>query len=135
MLEYYEKALELASSDTRRGIICLNICNGLTKSQQYTGALTYAEKAIAYDAELTGKAYLKEANIYTMLGQYDEAIAYCGKASDADITVSGSADRLKANIKKVQANQAANAAARKAYDDYIARQKEEEAFWSGSLKK
>ncbi|MBO5888017.1 MAG: tetratricopeptide repeat protein [Bacteroidaceae bacterium] len=135
MLEYYEKALELASNDARRGVICLNICNGLTKSQQYTGALTYAEKAIAYDADLTGKAYLKEANIYTMLGQYDEAIAYCGKASDADITVSGSADRLKANIKKVQANQAANAAARKAYDDYIARQKEEEAFWSGSLKK
>ena len=131
MLEYYNKALELASSDNRRGIICLNICNGLTRSKQYTGALTYAEKAIAYNPDLTGKAYLKMANINTMLGQYGEAIAYCSKASAADITVSGSADRLKANIQKVQANQAENAKARKAYDDYMARKKAEEAFWGG----
>ena len=131
MLEYYNKALELASSDARRGAICLNICNALTKSKQYTGALTYANKGMAYNAELTGKAYLKMANIYTMLGQYSEAISYCGKASDADITVSGSANRLKENIQRVQANQAANAAARKAYDDYMKKKKAEEDFWSG----
>jgi len=135
MLEYYNTALELASSDARRGAICLNICNGLTKSKQYTGALTYAEKAIKYNPDFTGKAYLKMANIYTMLGQYNEAIAYCSKASDSDITVSGSADRLKANIQKVQANQAANAAALKAYNDFKARQKAEEDFWSGGAKK
>ena len=135
MLEYYNKALELASSDNRRGIICLNICNGLTKSKQYTGALTYAEKAIEYNPELTGKAYLKMANINTLLGQYAEAISYCEKASVADITVSGSADRLKANIQKVQANQAENAKARKAYDDFLARKKAEEAFWGGGAKK
>ena len=133
--EYYNKALELASSDNRRGIICLNICNGLTKSKQYTGALTYAEKAIEYNPELTGKAYLKMANINTLLGQYAEAISYCEKASVADITVSGSADRLKANIQKVQANQAENAKARKAYDDFMARKKAEEAFWGGGAKK
>ena len=135
MLEYYDKALELASNDARRGAICLNICNGLTKSKQYTGALTYAEKAISYNADLTGKAYLKEANIYALLGQYGEAINYCNKASEADITVSGSASRLEENIKKAQANQAANDKARKAYDEFIARQKAEEAFWSGGAKK
>ena len=134
MLEYYNPALELASSDAKRGAICLNICNGLTKSKQYTGALTYAEKAIKYNPDYTGKAYLKMANIYTMLGQYNEAIAYCGKASAADITVSGSADRLKANIQKAQASQAENAKARKAYDDFIKRQKAEEDFWKGSGK-
>ena len=135
MLEYYNKALELASSDARRGVICLNICNGLTKSKQYTGALTYAQRGISYNADLTGKAYLKMANIYTLLGQYGEAIAYCDKASSADITVSGSANRLKENIQRAQASQAENAKARKAYDDYIARQKAEEAFWSGGAKK
>ncbi len=134
MLEYYNKALELASSDARRGAICLNICNGLTKSKQYTGALTYAEKAIAYNADLTGKSYLKMANIYALLGQYGEAVAYCSKASTADITVSGSANRLKDNIQRAQASQAENAKARKAYDDFIARQKAEEAFWKGSGK-
>ena len=131
MLEYYNKALELASSDARRGMICLNISNGLTKSKQYTGALTYAEKAIAYNADLTGKAYLKMANINALLGQYGDAIAYCGKASTADITVSGSANRLKESIQKAQASQAANAAALKAYNDFKARQKAEEDFWKG----
>ncbi|MBR5764887.1 MAG: tetratricopeptide repeat protein, partial [Bacteroidaceae bacterium] len=135
MLEYYNQALELASSDARRGVICLNICNGLTKTKQYTGALTYAQRGISYNADLTGKAYLKMANIYTLLGQYGEAIAYCDKASSADITVSGSANRLKENIQRAQASQAENAKARKAYDDYIARQKAEEAFWSGGAKK
>ena len=134
MLEYYNKALELASSDANRGKICLNICNGLTKSKQYTGALTYAEKAIAYNDELTGKAYLKMANIYAMLGQYSEAVAYCSKASTADITVSGSANRLKDNIQRAQASQAENAKARKAYDDYLKRQKAEEDFWKGGGK-
>lgn len=131
MLEYYNKALELCSSDAKRGVICLNISNGLTRSKQYTGALTYAEKAIQYSPDLTGKAYLKQANIKTMLGQYADAIAYCDKAAEADITVSGTATRLKDNIKKAQANQAANDKARKAYDDFIARQKAEEAFWGG----
>ena len=134
MLEYYNKALELASSDARRGMICLNICNGLTKSKQYTGALTYAEKAIGYNADLTGKAYLKMANINALLGQYGEAIAYCGKASAADITVSGSANRLKESIQKAQASQAENAKALKAYNDFKARQKAEEDFWKGGGK-
>lgn len=134
MLEYYNKSLELANSDAKRGVICLNISNGLTKSQQYTGALTYAERAIGYNAELAGKSYLKQANIQTMLGQYNKAIELCAKAAEADITVSGSANRLSDNIKKAQASQAANDKARKAYEDYVARQKAEEAFWSNGGK-
>ena len=134
MLEYYNKALELCASDANRGAICLNICNALTKSKQFTGALTYAEKGIAYNPDLTGKAYLKMANIYAQLGQYGEAISYCDKASEADITVSGSATRLKEGIQKAQANKAANDKARKEYDDFIKRQKAEEEFWKGGAK-
>jgi tetratricopeptide (TPR) repeat protein len=134
MLEYYNKALELASSDQRRGAICLNICNGLTKSKQYTGALTYAQRAISYNGDLTGKAYLKMANIYALLGQYSEAVDYCGKAASSDITVSGSANRLKESIQKAQASQAENAKALKAYNEFKARQKAEEDFWSGGKK-
>lgn len=135
MLDYYNKALELAKNDAQRGVICLNICNGLTKSKQFTGALTYAEKAIGYYDDLTGKAYLKEANIYAQLGQYPKALEYCTKASEADITLSRAADVLKANIQKVQVNQAANDKAQKAYNDYIARKKAEEEFWSSGIKK
>ena len=135
MLEYYNKALELCSSDKGRGAICLNIVGGLTRSKQYTGALTYAQRAIDYNDELTGKAYLKMANINALLGQYGEAVSYCDKASGADITVSGSANRLKESIQKAQASQAANAAARKAYEEYQARRKAEEDFWSNGAKK
>ena len=134
MLEYYNKALELCSSDANRGAICLNISNALTKGKQYTGALTYAEKGIAYNADLTGKAYLKMANIYALLGQYGEALSYCDKAGEADITVSGAATRRKESIKKAQASQQANDKARKEYDDYIKRQKAEEEFWKGGGK-
>ena len=134
MLEYYNKALELCSSDANRGAICLNISNALTKGKQYTGALTYAEKGITYNADLTGKAYLKMANIYALLGQYGEATSYCDKAGEADITVSGAATRLKESIKKAQASQQANDKARKEYDDYIKRQKAEEEFWKGGGK-
>ena len=130
MLDYYNKALELAKSDAARGIICLNIANALTKSKQYTGALTYAEKAVGHNPDLAGKAFLKEANIYALIGQYPKAIEFCTKASEADITVSGPADRLKANIQKAQANQAANDKAQKEYNDYLKRKKAEEDFWS-----
>lgn len=130
MLDYYNKALELAKSDAARGIICLNITNALTKSKQYTGALTYAEKSITYNSDLTGKAYLKMANIYAQLGQYGEAISYCDKACEADITVCGAATRLKENIQKAQANKAANDKAQKEYNDYLKRKKAEEDFWN-----
>ena len=79
---------------------------------------------------MAGKAYLKMANIYVQLGQYDKAIEYCEKAAEADITLSGVANRLKANIQTNQANQAANEKARKAYEDFVRRQKAEEAFWT-----
>ena len=126
-------AIELCQSDNKRGHICINIANGLIKSKSYTGALTYSEKAITYNPDLKGKAYLKEANVYAQLGQYNEAIAYCDKASEADITVSGTANRLKESIKKAQANQAANAKAKAAYDEFIAKQKAEQEFWTKGL--
>lgn len=135
MLDYYSKALELASNDATRGVICLNIANALTKSKQFTGAQTYAAKAIEYNPDLAGKAYLKMANINAQIGQYAKAVEYCTKAADADITLSGAADRLKSQIQTAQANQAANDKARKAYEDFIRRQKAEEEFWNKGHKK
>ena len=48
MVEYYNKALELCNSDANKGKICLQIASGLRKSQQYTGALAYLDKAKNY---------------------------------------------------------------------------------------
>ncbi|MBR1903038.1 MAG: tetratricopeptide repeat protein [Bacteroidaceae bacterium] len=135
MLDYYNKALELAADDAKRGRICLNISNALTKSKQFTGALKYSERAIEYNPDLTGMAYLRMAKIYAQLGQYPKAIEYCTKAADADITVSGDAMRWKSRIQTAQADQAANDRARKAYDDFVRKQQAEEAFWNKGHKK
>ncbi len=130
-VEYYNKALELATNDKTRGNICMRIATGLRKASQYTGALSYLDKAIAYNADLTGKANLQKATVYTQLGQYNDAISWAKKASAADITQQGTADRLVASIQKAQANQAANAKAKAAYDAYMAKKKAEEDFWAG----
>ncbi|MDD7304567.1 MAG: tetratricopeptide repeat protein [Bacteroidaceae bacterium] len=130
MLTYYNAALDMATSDNARGRICMNIATSLINGKQYTGALVYLDRAVNYNAELKGNAALKKAVVYTSLGQYDKALAQCNEASSADITVSGSANRLAQKIRDHQANAAANARARAAYDAYIAKQKAEEDFWS-----
>ncbi|MCF0198943.1 MAG: tetratricopeptide repeat protein [Bacteroidaceae bacterium] len=129
MLTYYNKAIDLCQTDNTRGRICLNIANSLINGKQYTGAQVYLDKAIAYNSDLAGQAYLKKAVVYTSLGQYNDAINYCSQASAADITVSGTANRLADKIRSAQANNAAAAKAKAAYDAYIAKQKAEEAFW------
>lgn len=131
MLTYYEKAIELCKTDATRGRISLIIANSLINSKQYTGAQHYLDKAITYNADLAGQANLKKAIVYTALGQYPQALTYCDQASAADITVSGSANRLADKIREVQANAAANARAKAAYDAYVAKQKAEEDFWGG----
>lgn len=132
MITYYNKALELAGSDTQRGSICYRISAGLSKSGQYTGAIKYAEDAARFNPSLEGKSNLQLANIYAQLGQYSQSLSYCTKASQSDITVSGAADRLKAQIQKIQANTAAAAKAKAAYDAYLAKKKAEEDFWNGA---
>ena len=129
MLTYYEKAIELCKTDVTRGRISLIIANSLINSKQYTGALVYLDKAMGYNADLKGQASMRKAVVYTALGQYSDALTYCDQASAADITVSGSANRLAGKIREAQANAAANARAKAAYDAYIAKQKAEEDFW------
>lgn len=134
MLTYYEKAIELCKTDNTRGRISLIIAGSLINSKQYTGALKYLDKAIGYNNDLAGQVNLKKAAVYTALGQYPQALTYCDQASAADITVSGAANRLAGKIRDAQANAAANARAKAAYDAYIAKQKAEEDFWGGGKK-
>lgn len=131
MRTFYEKAIELSKTDATRGRICLIIASSLINSKEYTGALVYLDKAIGYNSDLAGRANLQKAAVYTALGQYPQALNYCDEASAADITVSGSATRLANKIRDVQANAAANARAKAAYDAYVAKQKAEEDFWGG----
>lgn len=131
MIEYYNKALELCTNDANKGKICLQIASGLRKSSQYTGALSYLDKAMNYSKDISGKALLQKANIYTQLGQYDQAVSSARSATAADITVSGQANRLISSINAAKASQAANAKAKREYDAYMAKKKAEADFWNG----
>lgn len=131
MLEYYNKAIELCTNDRTKGNICMRIASGLRKSNQFTGANNYLDKASAYNSELEGKVLIQKATISTQLGQYDEAISLSNKAAEKDITVSATATRLIASIQKAKANAAANAKAKAEYDAWKAKKQAEEDFWNG----
>lgn len=129
MLSYYNKALELAKNDKTRASISFTIGQNLVRNKEYTGAGVYLNKAVDLNPDLKGKVLYTKAGMATALGQYAEAIALCNEASEADVTVSGQASRLAEQIKKFQADTAANARKQKEYDEYMAKKKAEEDFW------
>ena len=140
-LNYYNKALELASDDNARSKICMNIAKAMASSGAYGKSEEYTEKAIGYNAECAGHAYYQMANNMVRVKNYGDAIAYCDKAAAADITIAPRARDLRGRIVKAQeqlaaANKAADAnrAANAAYQEYLRKKAAEEAFWRGSKK-
>ena len=134
-VKYYNEALDLCKSDNQKGSICIRIANAMQKSGDFTGAGQYLDKAVQFNADLEGKAFMQRANIAIKQKNYDQAIAFCNKAAEADITVSGSANRLKQNIQTVQAHNAEYARQKAAYDKQQAELKAEEDFWKAGGKK
>ena len=131
-LQYYNKALELASNDQTRGNICLKVARALASSGAYTKSNEYLNKAIQYNPDLAGHAYLQQANSLTKAHDFQGAIAYCDKAASADITVKDRAITLKKNLQNALAAQKANAAQNAQYQEYLRKKAAEEAFWKGS---
>ena len=131
--QYYDKALELATNDNVKGAICLRISKALAATDSEK-SMSYVDKAIAFNPDLAGKAYLQQAINMVHAGKLPEAVAFCDKAAESDITVSGSAERLKANIQHAQAVNAENAKKKAEYDEYKANQKKEEDFWNAGKK-
>lgn len=130
-MEYYNKALELATTDRQRGNICINIAKALSASGSIKKSTEYCEKAIAYDQALAGRVYFQQANNLVRAMEYKEAISYCDKAAAADITYANPAARMKEQLQKHIAAVAANAKAQAEYAAFKKRQAEEEAFWGG----
>ena len=90
---------------------------------------SYIEKAIGFNPDLAGKAYLQQAVNMVHANKYPEAIALCDKAAEADITVAPSATRLKGNIQHAQSVNAENARKKAEYDAFKEKQRKEEEFW------
>lgn len=128
-VEYYNKALELCSSDQNRAAISLRIANALAKSGDSEKAFTYLDKAVQYNANIAGKAHLVRAQILATSKNFAEAITYCNKAAQEDVSISGSANRLKEKIQEVQRKNAEYERQNAAYQAEKARREKEENFW------
>lgn len=126
---YYDKALELANNDAVKGAICLRISKALAATD-VDKSNSYIEKAITFNPDLTGKAYLQQAINMVHADKYNEAVALCEKAAESDITVAPSANRLKGNIQSAQRTNAENARKKAEYDAFKEKQRKEEEFWN-----
>lgn len=128
-LQYYNKALELASSDNIRGKICLNVARALASSGAYNKSSEYINKAIEYNPDIKGAAYFQQANSLAKAQDLKGAIAYCDKAASADITYKDRANKLKSQINTAMQAQANNAKLQAKYQEYLRKKAAEEAFW------
>ncbi|MCD8317942.1 MAG: tetratricopeptide repeat protein, partial [Paraprevotella sp.] len=130
-IQYYDKALELCSTDQTKAAIALKIANAMAKTGESTKAFTYLDKAVKYSPAIAGKAHLVRAQILAANKNYADAITYCTKAANEDVSISGSANRLKANIQDVQRKNAEYERANAEYKAQKAKQEKEENFWKG----
>lgn len=128
-LQYYDKALELCSTNQNKAAISLKIAKAMAKTGNTEKAYSYLDKAPEYNPAITGKASYMRAQILASDKKFSEAITYCDKAAEEDISISGSASRLKESIKKVQHDIAERDRQQAEYDAAMKRQKEEEDFW------
>ncbi len=128
-VQYYDKALELCSTDQNRAAISLKIASAMAKTGEQEKALTYLDKAIEYNPAVTGKAHYTRAQIAASTKKFNDAIQYCDMAAEADISISGAAGRLKARIQEVQRKTAEYEKANAEYNAAKAKREKEENFW------
>lgn len=128
-VQYFDKALELCSTDQTKAAISLKIANALSKSGDSDKAYNYLDKAITYNPTIAGKAYYVKAQILASNKKFTDAIAFCDKAATEDVSISGSAQRLKEKIQEVQQKSAEYERQNAAYQAEQAKRKREEDFW------
>lgn len=129
-LDYYNKALELASDDATRGRICIKVAQALISSGGFAKGEEYIKKAIAYNPALTGAAYWQMAVSLIKAHDFKGAISYCDMAGQADITYANRAEDMKKRLNDALAQQATNAKMQAEYNEYMRKKKAEEAFWN-----
>ena len=127
-------ALELCPTDQTKAAIALKIANAVSKTGDSAKAFSYLDKAVQYNAGITGKAHLVRAQILASSKNFSEAISYCTKAAQEDVSISGSANRLKEKIQEVQRKNAEYEKANAEYKAQKAKIEKEENFWKAGGK-
>ena len=128
-VQYFDKALELCSTDQNKAAIALKIANAVAKTGDSEKAFSYLDKAVQYNAGISGKANLVRAQISAVNKKFSEAVAYCTKAAQEDVSISGSANRLKDKILEIQRKTAEYEKANAEYQAQKAKREKEENFW------
>ena len=131
-IQYYDKALELCTTNQNKAAIALKIANAIAKTGDSSKAFTYLDRAVEYNPEISGKANLVRAQIEATSKNFSEAIAYCTKAAQEDVSISGTANRLKAKIQEVQRKNAEYERANAEYQAQKAKPEREENFWKAA---
>ncbi len=128
-VQYFDKAIELCSTDQTKAAIALKVANAVSKTGDNDKAVAYLDKAVQYNSSIAGKADLVRAQIMAKSKNFPEAIAYCTKAAQEDVSISGSANRLKESIQDVQRKTAEYEKANAEYKAQMEKIKKEEDFW------
>ena len=72
-VQYFDKALELCPTDQTKAAIALKIANAVSKTGDSAKAFSYLDKAVQYNAGITGKAHLVRAQILASSKNFSEA--------------------------------------------------------------
>lgn len=130
-VQYYDKAIELCTSDKQKARIAMKVVYALANSGQTGSTEAYLRKAEQYDSSMAGRCDLFRAQNAAMKKDYNNALALATKAAQEDASITGTVSRLKTRIIDAQARQAEYNKANAEYKAQLEKQQKLENFWKG----
>ena len=130
-IKYYDKAIELCTSDKQKARIAMQVVYALARSGNAGSVESYLRKAEQFDSSMAGRCDLFRAQNAAMKRDYNSALALATKAAQEDASITGTVSRLKARITEAQARQAEYNKANAEYKAQLEKQQKLENFWKG----
>lgn len=130
-VQYYDKAIELCTSDRQKARIAMQVVYALARSGNGSAVESYLRKAEQFDPSMAGRCDLFRAQNAAMKKDYSGALALATKAAQEDASITGTVSRLKARITEAQARQAEYNKANAEYKAQLEKQQKLENFWKG----
>ena len=130
-VQYYDKAIELCTSDRQKSRIAMQVVYALARSGNSAAVEPYLRKAEPFDSSMAGRCDLFRAQNAAMKKDYSNALALATKAAQEDASITGTVARLKTRILDAQARQAEYNKANAEYKAQLEKQQKLENFWKG----
>ena len=97
-INYYNKAVELCTSNKQKADAAYNIANTLGRFGHTANAEPFLAMAEQYEASYQGKCDLYRSRRDASEKKFDSAISFAHKAAEEDPSISGTANRLAEQI-------------------------------------